>query len=179
MRRYSHIHYGAIDRRSGHRSQHPTLAPYCRKMWSQFAGRSGLNEALRTSPVWAFRRAISVPFWASHTRAVLSLDAVTIRRPSGLKEALHTSYVGHSDRLFLAPLGIPYPCCLIVRPGHDPPAIGAERWRPVLYGPQTGDLCSALRIPHPRRVIQGPGHDLPTFGTERSTGTHGRSDRLS
>ena len=38
--------------------------------------------------VWPSSLAVSRPVAASHTRAVLSSDAVTMRRPSGLKAAL-------------------------------------------------------------------------------------------
>jgi hypothetical protein len=37
--------------------------------------------------------AASLPVSASHSRAVLSADAVTTRLPSGLKAALHTRFV--------------------------------------------------------------------------------------
>src|SRR5207248_659991 len=48
---------------------------------------SGLNRALLTVEVWACRAMICTPVEASHTLAVLSPPAVTIRRPSGLHDA--------------------------------------------------------------------------------------------
>jgi len=43
-----------------------------------------------TSVMTPFKTAIPVPVLASHSRAVLSSDAVATRRPSGLNAALHT-----------------------------------------------------------------------------------------
>ena len=48
---------------------------------------SGLNAADLTEPVWPARVASALPVAASHSRAVLSSDAVTTRVPSGLNAA--------------------------------------------------------------------------------------------
>ena len=48
---------------------------------------SGLNPALMTEPVWPCSTASEAPVLASHSRAVLSEEAVTIRAPSGLNPA--------------------------------------------------------------------------------------------
>ena len=51
---------------------------------------SGLNAADTTNSSWPRSTAISLPVAASHSRAVLSPDAVTMRAPSGLKAAEYT-----------------------------------------------------------------------------------------
>src|SRR6516164_5616102 len=49
-----------------------------------------LKDALLILPMWPFKTAICLPMTASQMRAVVSEDAVTIRSPSGLKEASTT-----------------------------------------------------------------------------------------
>jgi hypothetical protein len=52
---------------------------------------SGLNTVLSTSPLWPRNGSpIGWPVSASHSRAVESFDAVTMRLPSGLNAALFT-----------------------------------------------------------------------------------------
>src|SRR5262249_14994687 len=51
---------------------------------------SGLKAAEFTMPSWPRRTAISLAVAASHRRAVLSHDAVTMRAPSRLKAAEET-----------------------------------------------------------------------------------------
>jgi len=52
---------------------------------------SGLNAALHTAPSWPLSGSpIGLPVSPSHSRAVLSPDAVTMRLPSGLNAALTT-----------------------------------------------------------------------------------------
>ena len=54
---------------------------------------SGLNAALFTQSVCPESVASAAPDLASHKRAVLSADAVTIRDPSGLNAAVTTRSV--------------------------------------------------------------------------------------
>ena len=72
---------------------------------------------------------IGLPVSASHSRAVLSPDAVTMRLPSGLNAALHTATRMACERLadWLAGLGVPQPRRLVRRRGDDALAVGAER----------------------------------------------------
>ena len=48
----------------------------------------GLKEALQTTSSWNSGLPICIPVSASQTRAVWSADAVTMRRPFELKQAL-------------------------------------------------------------------------------------------
>ena len=70
---------------------------------------------------------IGLPLAASHTRAVLSQEAVTTRWPSGLNCAeLTVAFMlqGRANRL--AGGGIPHPRRLVPRGGHHPLTIGTE-----------------------------------------------------
>ena len=64
-----------------------------------------LNDALSTRSVWPVRGSpICLPLSASHSRAVLSQDAVTMRLPSGLNAALDTVSPWPSSA---SPIGLP------------------------------------------------------------------------
>ena len=58
---------------------------------------------------------------------------------------------------------------VVVRRGHDPPAIGAERRAQHTVGMafQGGDLISRRRIPDARAVVERRGHDPSAIGAER------------
>ena len=73
----------------------------------------------------------SRPLSASHTRAVLSMLAVTMRRPSGLYLALKTTDSWPSEFCEEAPaVGLPNPRRLVIARGDDAATIGTIRRAP-------------------------------------------------
>ena len=104
----------------------------------------------------ASRRRDPAPIFASHSRAVLSRDAVTIRRPSGLNDALSTaSFMALRAAIKLPLARVPQPRRPVAGRGHDPAAIGAERrvQHRVFMAFERRDQASARRVPQPRRLV--------------------------
>ena len=86
---------------------------------------SGANTALLTAPVWPSRMASGLPS-RSHSRAVLSSEAVRMRPPSGANTALLTrSGVALEDGERLA-VAVPQPRGVVAGGGQDAAAVGRE-----------------------------------------------------
>ena len=112
---------------------------------------SGLNAALSRMLVWPSKAAICLPVAASQMRAVLSADAVTMRRPSGLNAALRTLLVWPSKAAICLPVAASQRRArVVVRRGHDPPAIGAERRAQSHCRYGLARRRSVCPSPHPR-----------------------------
>ena len=98
----------------------------------------------------------SAPLLASQTFAVLSSLAVTIREPSGLNDAELTVTGVPLEREDLGTaLGVPDLRRLVVTPGDDPRAVGAERRRSDAAGVplECEDLGAGLGVPDLRRLV--------------------------
>ena len=113
---------------------------------------SGLNAAASQGP--CARRAMRsfCPVAASQTMAVLSSEAVTIRRPSGLNAADHTGFVCPvSERIFrpvaaFQTMAVPSPEAVTIRRPSALNAAHDHRFR------VSGERCGAsARWPRPRR----------------------------
>jgi hypothetical protein len=88
---------------------------------------SGLNAAATTRSLCPESVASAAPLVASHTRAVLSSDAVTTLLPSGLKEAAVTASSwrkGRSDGS--AGRRVPDLRGVVLRSGNDARAVAVE-----------------------------------------------------
>src|SRR5271165_4036580 len=110
----------------------------------------------------------TAPVLPSHSRAVLSREAVRMRWPSGLNAALSTQSVWPSRVASAVPLAASHSRAV---PGgsEDALAVGAERdaldpARVALEGAQRGAACG---IPQPSRVVMGGGDDALAVGAER------------
>ena len=88
---------------------------------------SGLKFATHTSSVSPSSNATVLPVATSQTRAVLSLDAVNKRRPSGLNSRFpHDVGMPGENSYRLAGLGVPDTRRMVVGRGRHAPTIGAE-----------------------------------------------------
>ena len=139
---------------------------------------SGLNAAEQTASSWPRRASeLAWPVAASHTRAVLSPDAVTIRVPSGLNAAdLTSSSCPRRASSSLAAGRVPHPRGLVLRRGDDPRPVRAERApsrpRPRARAGPAGSWPVAAS--HTRAVLsQERGDDPRPVRAER-----GRADRV-
>jgi hypothetical protein len=81
------------------------------------------NAALDTTPVWPFRRAISLPLSASQMRAVPSQDAVTTRVPSPLNAAVFTRLVWPFRTAISLPLSASQMHAVLSSDYHDHPTL--------------------------------------------------------
>ena len=115
---------------------------------------------------------IGLPVSASHSRAVLSSDAVTMCLPSGLNAALPK---GTSWPLSGSPIGLPVSAShsravSSSRCGDDALAIGTERrtrHNLKMTFERLADWLAGLGVPQPRRLILRRGDDALAVGAER------------
>ena len=113
---------------------------------------------------------ISAPVAASHTRAVLSADAVTTRAPSGLNVALWTISSCCNGLPIGAPVAASHTRAVLSGRGRHAPAVGAEHRVKYLTVVLQGLCRSAPRSPHPtpaRPSVLGRGHHPLAVGAER------------
>jgi len=131
------------------RSPHPKPVPYSPPKLSRYVSVR-LNWALVTVAPCLKAPASGWPLWASHTRAVWSLDAVTTLAPFGLKCAdITCPYVSKAESSARG-LCIPDARCLVPRGGYHPFAIGAEL-RPAylsVMNQRRRQWFAAPRVPH-------------------------------
>ena len=141
---------------------------------------SGENAALRTFPPsssagrpspWPERTASCSPLAASQMRAVRSLEAVTMRRPSGENATLRTTLSWPESPAICWTRGrIPDAGDLVAGVGgrRDDNALPVGRIRSVgnVFAKigQHGELHAAGRVPDVRRVVKGGGDDAPPVG---------------
>ena len=132
----------------------------------------------------------SAPLSASHTSAILRLEPMTTRRPSGLRAALLTSALmdGQSARQLGAALRVPNSRRPVLRGRYNAKAIPTENGtddptlmagdnaapvraeadtsHPILVAGQAAQFGAAFRIPHPRRLVLRRGNDPPPVRAE-------------
>ena len=109
----------------------------------------------------------------SHTRAVLSLDAVTMRLPSGLNAAL--THLIRRGRGAALPIGLP------VSASHTRAVLSADavtmrlpsglnaalHTASVMAFERLADRLAGLGVPQPRRLVPRRGDDALAVGAER------------
>ena len=98
------------------------------------------------------------------SRAVLSHEAVSTRRPSGLKTALlNRAGVALESGQELAALSLPEPRGFVIRCGEHPPAVRAKdrAINPAGVALESGQELAALSLPEPRGLVLRGGEHPP------------------
>ena len=142
----------------------PTAAPFRQQTRSGCAGRRRKTPRCRTVPVWPCKVARGLPS-PSHSRAVLSSDAVRMRWPSGENTALPNGAsvaLQGGERLAVA---VPQPRRVVIGCGQDALAVGGKHCAPnsASVALQGGERL-AVAVPQPRRFVAGRGQDAPAVG---------------
>jgi len=109
---------------------------------------------------------------ASHIRAVLSADAVTMRLPSTLNAALRTMSSCPRRRATCAPVIASHiRAVLSADARNDAPSINAECGAEnlVFVSAEKGGLSARAHVPYSRRSVFGGGDNAFAIGTERGT----------
>jgi len=123
---------------------------------------STLNAALRTMSSVSAEKATCAPVIASHIRAVLSADAVTMRLPSTLNAALKTwSSCPRRKGGLSARAHVPYSRRSVFGGGDNAFAIGTERGTVdcAVVSAKDYDLACSMRIPDPCCFVPRCGDD--------------------
>ena len=125
-----------------------------------------------TLPVWPWKMAKSLPLSASQSRAVSSSEAVSTRRPSGLKTAL-INPVGMAleSGQELAAVSLPEPRGMVIRGGEHAAAVWAEHRAPnrAAMALESGQELAAVGLPEPRSlVLRGGEHAAAVWAEDRA-----------